>query len=70
MLWLKNAPAEFARYMSENLREFLNEFVVIYFDDIVIYSDNFDTHWIHVRKVLERLKENKIALKLRNANLP
>lgn len=31
---LKNAPAEFARYMSENLREYLNDFVVVYFDDL------------------------------------
>ena len=49
---LKNAPAEFARFMSDSLREFLNEFVVVYFDDIIIFSDNLDDHWKHVRKVL------------------
>lgn len=62
---LKNAPAEFARFMSENLREFLNEFVVVYFDDIIIFSDNLEDHWQHVRKVLQRLKEKKINLKLK-----
>ena len=62
---LKNAPAEFARFMSDNLREFLNEFVVVYFDDIIIYSDNLDDHWKHVRQVLQRLKEKKINLKLK-----
>jgi reverse transcriptase-like protein len=51
---LKSAPAEFARYMN-NLRGYLNEFVVAYFDDIVIYSNDLDSHWKHVRKVLEIL---------------
>jgi hypothetical protein len=40
---LKNAPAEFARYMSENLREYLDDFVVVYFDDIIIFSDDLET---------------------------
>jgi hypothetical protein len=62
---LKNAPAEFARFMSENLREFLNEFVVVYFDDIIIFSDNLEDHWKHVRKVLQRLKEKNINLKMK-----
>jgi RNase H-like domain found in reverse transcriptase/Reverse transcriptase (RNA-dependent DNA polymerase)/Integrase zinc binding domain/Chromo (CHRromatin Organisation MOdifier) domain/Integrase core domain len=62
---LKNAPAEFARYMSDNLREYLNDFVVVYFDDIVIYSDDLDEHWKQVRKVLERLREKRINLKLK-----
>ena len=63
---LKNAPAQFARYMSNNLREYLNEFVVVYFDDIVIYSDNLEDHWKHVRQVLTRLRQKGINLKLKN----
>ena len=39
---LKNAPAEFARYMSDNLREFLNEIVTIYFDDIIVYASELE----------------------------
>jgi len=62
---LKNAPAEFARYMSDNLREYLNDFVVVYFDDIVIFSDDLETHWKHVRQVMQRLKEKRINLKLK-----
>jgi hypothetical protein len=62
---LKNAPAEFARFMSDNLREFLNEFVVVYFDDIVIFSNSLEEHWKHVRQVLSRLKERRISLKLK-----
>jgi RNase H-like domain found in reverse transcriptase/Reverse transcriptase (RNA-dependent DNA polymerase)/Integrase zinc binding domain/Chromo (CHRromatin Organisation MOdifier) domain len=61
---LKNAPAEFARYMNDILHEHLNDFVVIYFDDIVIFSDTIEEHWNHVRKVLQKLKEKRINLKL------
>jgi Reverse transcriptase (RNA-dependent DNA polymerase) len=58
---LKNAPAEFARYMSNILREFLNDFVVVYFDDIIIFSKDEETHWQHVRKVLKRLQESNVT---------
>ena len=62
---LKNAPAEFARYMSNILREFVNDFVVVYFDDIIIYSNSLEEHWQQVRKVLEKLKEHKVNLKIK-----
>jgi reverse transcriptase-like protein len=42
--------------MNENLREFLHEFVVVYFDDIVIFSETLEDH---VRRVLQRLRERK-----------
>jgi hypothetical protein len=62
---LKNAPAEFARYMSNVLRPFLNDFVVVYFDDIIIFSKDEAEHWEHVRKVLKRLQEAEINLKIK-----
>ena len=62
---LKNAPAEFARYMNENLHEFINDFVAVYFDDIIIFSDDLETHWQHVRKVLKRMREKGIRFKLK-----
>jgi len=62
---LKNAPAEFARFMSETLKEYLNEFVVVYFDDIIIFSKTMTEHWGHVRKVLEKLRKAKINLKIK-----
>ena len=62
---LKNAPAEFARYMSNVLRPFLNDFVVVYFDDIIIFSKDEVEHWEHVKKVLKRLQETEINLKIK-----
>jgi len=62
---LKNAPAEFARYMSNILREFVNDFVVVYFDDIIIYSNSLEEHWQQVRDVLKKLKEHRVNLKIK-----
>jgi hypothetical protein len=62
---LKNAPAEFARFMTDNLHEFINDFVAIYFDDIIIFSKDLKTHWKHVREVLERMRSRKINFKLK-----
>jgi len=62
---LKNAPAEFARYMSNILREFVNDFVVVYFDDIIIYSNSLEEHWQQVREVLKKLKEHRVNLKIK-----
>ena len=61
---LKNAPAEFARYMNNVLRPFLNDFVVVYFDDIIIFSKDEEEHWEHVKRVLKRLQEEKVNLKI------
>jgi reverse transcriptase-like protein len=62
---LKNAPAEFARFMTENLYEFINDFVAVYFDDIIIFAKDLKTHWRHVRTVLERLRKKRINFKLK-----
>jgi reverse transcriptase-like protein/integrase-like protein/chromodomain-containing protein len=62
---LKNAPAEFARFMTDNLHEYINDFVAVYFDDIIIYSKDLRSHWQHVRKVLKRLREKRVNFKLK-----
>ena len=54
---LKNAPAFFQRYMDEVLKEGLGNFVFVYIDDIVIFSDTFDNHIQHLNSVLGYLKD-------------
>ena len=43
--------------MNHILKEFLDEFAVVYIDDILIYSKNFEEHIEYIRKVFEKLQE-------------
>jgi hypothetical protein len=61
---LANASATFQSYINFALKEFLNVFVVIYLNDILIYSQNEEEHTNHVRLVLKRLRKYKLFAKL------
>jgi hypothetical protein len=57
---LTNAPASFQWFMNDIFFDFTDDFVVIYIDDILVYSDNPDEHKKHVRAVLQRLRDNDL----------
>jgi hypothetical protein len=61
---LTNAPATFMTLMNDIFREYLDQFVVIYLDDILIYSKTKEEHLKHVRLVLEKLKEHHLYGKM------
>jgi len=61
---LTNAPAALMKMMNGVFREFLDEFVIIFIDDILVYSKDEGTHQNHLRAVLERLRGHKLFAKL------
>src|SRR4051812_16147214 len=60
---LTNAPATFSRMMNSIFMEYLDKFVVVYLDDILIYSKNKEEHAEHLRLVLMKLREHRLYAK-------
>uniref|UniRef100_A0A8C7WWZ3 Gypsy retrotransposon integrase-like protein 1 n=1 Tax=Oryzias sinensis TaxID=183150 RepID=A0A8C7WWZ3_9TELE len=60
---LTNVPAVFQAMINDILRDFLDHFVYVYLDDILIYSPDPDTHVAHVSAVLKRLLDNNLYVK-------
>jgi len=54
---LTNAPAAFQRFMNDVFSNLLDVCIVVYLDDILIYSDNITQHQSHVKEVLKRLRK-------------
>ncbi|KAE8247514.1 hypothetical protein A4X03_0g7031, partial [Tilletia caries] len=60
---LCNAPSSFQRFMNDIFRNMVDVFIVIYLDDILIFSKTAHEHEHHVKKVLERLRSTKLFAK-------
>ena len=61
---LTNAPATFMSFMHDVLRPYLDEFVVVFLDDILIFSKNEAEHLAHLKLVLQKLREHHLYAKL------
>jgi hypothetical protein len=66
---LKNAPTTFMRLMGDVLRPFTNSFVVVYLDDILIFSRTWEEHMQHIQQVLSTLRQHNIYGNLENSLL-
>ncbi len=53
---LVNAPSVFQGYMNEVFRDYLHRFVLVYINDILVYSRNEAEHRLHISEVLQRLR--------------
>ena len=58
-----NAPAQFMGMMNDLLGEYLDRFVLIFLDDILVYSQSMKEHAEHLRKVLGKLREHRLYAK-------
>jgi ribonuclease HI len=61
---LTNAPSYFMYLMNIVFIDYLNKFVVVFIDDILVYSQNEQEHEEHLRKVLQRLRDCQLYAKL------
>ena len=61
---LTNSCATFQRILNKVLEGYLEDFCLVYLDDILIYSENLEDHEKHVKLVIERLKKNGLKVKL------
>jgi len=62
---LMNTPSTFMKLMNQVLQPFINKFVVVYFNDILVFSHNETDHIEHLRSVLKVLLKNKLYLNLK-----
>ena len=61
---LTNAPAAFMDLMNRIFRPYLDQFVIVFIDDILIYSGSGEEHAEHLRIVLQTLREHQLYAKL------
>ena len=65
---LSNAPNTFIKLMNYVLKPFIGKFVVVYFDDILIYNKIEAAHYNHVQEVLAMLQTNELCINLKKCN--
>ena len=62
---LTNAPAAFMDLMNKVFKEYLDQFVIVFIDDILVYSRSEDEHELYLQMVLDILREKRLYAKLK-----
>ena len=65
---LTNAPAAFMDLMNRVFKPYLDQFVIVFIDDILIYSKTEEEHSMHLKIVLQTLREHKLYAKLKKCD--
>ena len=61
---LTNAPATFQSLMNDVFKDFLRKFVLVFFDDILVYNSTWKEHLLHLELVLQLLQKHQLYAKL------
>ena len=60
---LCNAPSTFQAIMNSIFQRHLRKFILVFFDDILVYSSDWDQHLVHVRQTFEILRQHRFFVK-------
>nr|XP_016465282.1 PREDICTED: RNA-directed DNA polymerase homolog [Nicotiana tabacum] len=61
---LTNSPATFCTLMNQVFQEYIDKFIVVYLDDIMVYSKTLEEQLENLRKVLDRVRDHELYVKL------
>jgi hypothetical protein len=66
---LTNAPSTFQSLMNDVLRSFIRKFVLVFFDNILVFSKSWSEHLQHAKQVFQALRAHKLSLKKTKCSL-